>query len=103
MSALLGWAHHDCTSDSTAPTQDTILNDMIARQHKVGIYTDEEQESEEFDMSKVKPGQVVFVYSESSRRKMEASPEMSEISEEDEEDGDENQDEDGDEEDEDSE
>lgn len=85
LSALLGWAHHDCTNEDTAPTQDSILNDMIARQHKVGMFNDGNHDPDNFEMGAVKPGYVVFVYAQSSEKMTElTSGEISEVSEEDE-------------------
>jgi hypothetical protein len=85
LSALLEWAHHDCTDEDSAPTQDSILNDMIARQHTVGMFNNDNHDPDAFEMGAVKPGYVVFVYAQSSEKKTEVtSAEISEVSEEDE-------------------
>lgn len=68
LSALLRWAHHDCVLDSTAPTQDSILNSLVEQQHQRGIYTEEGQDPDEFDMTKVKPGSILYIYAESSTK-----------------------------------
>jgi hypothetical protein len=68
LSALLRWAHHDCTLKSTAPTQDSVLNSLLEQQHQKSIYTEEGHDPDEFDMTKVKPGSILYVYAESSTK-----------------------------------
>lgn len=83
LSSLLGWAHHDCTSEESAPTKDNIINDLVARQHEKGIYTVEGLDPNDFDVTKVRPGSILYVYAESSKGKKEIvkDEELMEVSE----------------------
>lgn len=70
LAALLRWAHHDCMSAQSAETEDAIINAIVAQQKKAGIYTDghDATDGDSFDLTRVKPGSVLFVYAEASEK-----------------------------------
>lgn len=71
MATLLRWAHHDCTSEASNPTEDDIVNDIIAEQHRAGYHCKPVVDDIDFDMTNVKAGSILYIYAQASRKRIE--------------------------------